>query len=130
MAKEHYILRRRGHFFSEAPYEGIDWCKDIKHSCFQYVVTIISPAVKDGILIYHENIVDEIKKPIGSCENMAKTAADRVTKLLIKEGADWNVIQVRLFAHDIDNNAIPKANMEFVKYNKSEDVHLLPLLSN
>ena len=131
---QHYIMRRRGHYFSQLPYkkEGAEWCKSLEHSCYRYTVTIISPIVKDEILIHHERIVKAIehKKPTRSCENMAKQICEVVRGLLNKDGAAWNVIHVKLIATDVDNLAMPKANMEFVEYKETEDVFLLPLLNN
>lgn len=127
-----YVLRRRGHFFSSSPEQGVDWCKDDKHSCFKYVATIISNEVKNGILIYHDDIIETINNslPKGTCENMVSTIADAISNYMESNNLKWAVIHVRLFAHDIDNNAMPKANMEFVKIRKFKYGKLLSLISN
>lgn len=126
---KHYILKRRGHYISTAPYKGMDWCKDDTHSCYQYTLTIIAPVKAENILIYHQDLVDVINNPEGTCETMVKTAAARVRKLLESKGVNWNVIHIRLYPHDIDNNAMPKANMEFVDYKLLSDRYLLPLIN-
>lgn len=125
--KNYFILKRKGFFASDAPSLSMDWCGSAKRSHFNYEVTVVCPDQDQKIVVYHENIADQIGSPQGTCEMMAKEICRIVDELLVNEGVQYNLIHVRIQPHIVEGG-VPAAYMQYVSARRPDDLKLIALV--
>lgn len=131
-----FCLKRRGSFLSTTSNKNVDWCKDAKHSTYNYIVTIIGQdnfINPPEIILYHKEILRIVNQniPVSTCENMIRKINIVIIELLEEHKIAWEIVHIRLYAVDLDlPDSLPKANMEYCELkNKWTSVNYLPLIS-
>jgi len=132
---DYLVLTRRGEFVSECPSYQKDWCGSSKHSRFEYKIQIIFHASfvgRDGIILYHEDIDEHIKKnlPKGTCEQMTESLINSM-KDLCKNNKIYPIVICTEVRPIFGNKKQLKAFLRRIYHvTDSRSLALLPLLSS